>query len=121
MRISYDLAEKIHQAVLEHAAEIVKAKRVDYSGYDDPFANFRASYVAGVEPWRGAIVRLLDKVSRMVRLAEGGGTGQVKEESLLDTVADLVNYAVIAFSLILETVDDEVRNRLLTRMGIEGE
>ena len=41
----------------------------------------------------GILVRILDKVHRALRLSEDGRTGKVVDESLLDTLMDLSNYA----------------------------
>lgn len=95
-------ALEAQEQLFAKALEIVKVKRVDYSGDTDPFLNFRQSQFWGVEAWRGAAIRLMDKLSRFKQLADHAGQGQVKDESIQDTVIDLLNYSVIVYLLWLE-------------------
>lgn len=97
-----DQALDLQKQIFDKALAILVKKRQDYSGDQDPFANFRQSEMWGVEPWRGAAIRLTDKLSRFRRLAENGGTGKV-EESIEDTIVDALNYTVIMYELYLET------------------
>ena len=93
-----------HQKLLfEKALEILSKKRQDYASDEDPFRNFRNSTMMGVEPWRGAGIRLMDKLSRFVNLASKGGIGAVSNESIEDTIVDALNYLVIMEQLWLET------------------
>lgn len=75
------------------------AKSRDYgcpSG-NDPLANIRngAAFV-GIEPWKGAMVRLSDKVTR---LATFNATGKLGHEGVVDTCLDLASYALLALLL----------------------
>ena len=115
MKLDNEQAWLVQEAVLKRALEVLLPKRRDYSG-DEPFANFYSSEVLGVSAWRSALVRLLDKISRMRRLAEAGGVGAVVDESLVDTAADAVNYVCIALGLILEAMPDENARPLLDRL-----
>ncbi len=112
MRLTHTQAWQLQLGLIKRALAIVGPKRRDYSG-DQPFRNFYASEQFGVAPWRGALVRLPDKLSRLARLAEQGGRGQVSGESLLDTAADALNYTAIAVGLILEAVPESQARRLL--------
>ena len=96
-----DQALKIQEELFTKALEIVKKKRVDYSGTEDAFGNFRKSEFWGIEPWRGAAIRLMDKLSRFNQLASTGDQ-QVLDESIEDTIIDAINYCVIMYSLYLE-------------------
>ena len=71
----------------------------------DPLANIRngAKFV-GIESWRGAMVRLSDKVTR---LATYNATGRLENESLDDTLFDLASYALLALLLHREGRDAE--------------
>jgi hypothetical protein len=111
-RLTHAQAWTLQVGLFKRALAIVGPKRHDYSG-DQPFRNFYASEQFGVAPWRGALVRLSDKLSRLARLAERGGSGHVNDESLLDTAADALNYTTIAVGLILEAVPDRYARRLL--------
>lgn len=105
--ITKDQARKAHERLFEQALEIIRAKRVDYANSEDPFANFRMSSFWGIEPWRGAGIRLMDKLSRFKQLAQKGGVGAVKDESIIDTVVDSINYVVIMLLLLLEALGRE--------------
>ena len=88
--------------ITEHADSIVGAKRVDYSGLIDPYANFRRSELFGVPAWLGVIIRMTDKLSRIQSITNAAGVSQVKSELLVDTIADLINYSRILGGLIFE-------------------
>ena len=76
-----------------------RSKSADYgcpSG-TDPLANIRngAAFV-GIPSWKGAMVRLSDKVTR---LASYNATGRLQNESLEDNLFDLASYALLALLL----------------------
>lgn len=79
--------------------EMHRRKSRDYgcpSG-EDPLANIRngAAFV-GIPAWKGAMVRLSDKVTR---LAAYNATGRLENESLEDNLVDLASYALLALLL----------------------
>jgi hypothetical protein len=79
--------------------EMHRRKSSDYgcpSG-TDPLANIRngAKFV-GIPDWKGAMVRLSDKVTR---LASYNATGRLENESLDDTLLDLASYSLLALLL----------------------
>lgn len=93
-------AEKLHPssaaflAKLDELWELHLSKGQDYGSEDDPLANIRNSAAfVGIEPWRGAMVRLSDKVTR---LATFNRTGRLRHEGVLDTLLDLAGYALLA-------------------------
>lgn len=92
-----------HSELFDKALELLQRKRKDYSVGDDPFRNFRGSANWGVEPWKGAAIRLNDKLVRFRNLAENGGQGLVQDESIQDTIIDILNYTVIMYQLWQET------------------
>lgn len=63
----------------------------------DPLANIRngAAFV-GIPSWKGAMVRLSDKVTR---LATFNATGRLENESLEDNLFDLASYSLLALLL----------------------
>lgn len=83
------------------ALEIVGAKNHDYSDEDDPFSNFRECEYIGVPAPVGVMVRLCDKFSRLKNFFRKG-TLLVKDESVKDTLIDIMNYAAILYALIDE-------------------
>jgi hypothetical protein len=94
------------QAELEWIETINDAKRLHiaknagYAGAEnpDPWANFRLSQAFGVDPFRGVLVRLTDKYSRIQSLRRDPHNERVGE-SLLDTTRDLAAYALIAICI----------------------
>jgi hypothetical protein len=87
--------------------EMHRRKSRDYgcpSG-EDPLANIRngAKFV-GIPSWKGAMVRLSDKVTR---LAAYNATGRLENESLEDNLFDLASYALLALLLHREGRDAE--------------
>ena len=79
--------------------EIHRRKSSDYgcpSG-TDPLANIRnGARFVGIPAWKGAMVRLSDKVTR---LATYNVTGQLENESLEDNLIDLASYSLLALLL----------------------
>ena len=66
----------------------------------DPLANIRngAKFV-GIPDWKGAMVRLSDKVTR---LATFNATGSLTHEGVEDNLLDLASYALLALLLYQE-------------------
>lgn len=73
--------------------ETHRMKSADYGSADDPLANIRngATFV-GIEPWRAAMVRLSDKVTRLQTYCR---TGSLTFEGVEDTLVDLASYALL--------------------------
>ena len=87
--------------------EMHRRKSRDYgcpSG-EDPLANIRngAKFV-GIPSWKGAMVRLSDKVTR---LAAYNATGRLENESLEDNLFDLASYSLLALLLHREERGDD--------------
>jgi len=95
----YDLCDQLK--------EMHRRKSSDYGSPDgnDPLANIRngAKFV-GIEPWRAAMVRLSDKVTR---LATFNATGSLTFEGVEDTLADLASYSLLSLLLYREEVERE--------------
>jgi hypothetical protein len=85
--------------------EMHKRKSRDYGcpTGEDPLANIRngAKFV-GIPSWKGAMVRLSDKVTR---LAAYNATGRLENESLEDNLFDLASYSLLALLLHREERD----------------
>lgn len=94
-------SERFHE-LLKLAGETHDRKSADYGSATDPFANVRASQEFGVEPWKGAMIRLNDKVTRLKSLANNGN---LTNESAQDSFMDIAVYALIAHVLYEEKVD----------------
>ena len=107
MRLTQEEALAVEDTIQQAADDCLLAKRQDYSGKEDPYANFRMSEFVGVEPWRGVMVRLMDKLSRVRHIMESGEV-LVKDESIKDTLGDVINYTKILGGLIFESTEDDL-------------
>ena len=83
---------KLHSSVTDKAREIMTAKNQDYAHEKDVFRNFRRYGTLGV------LVRLYDKLARLDSFEENK-TFAVQDEKLVDTIVDIVNYAVIYYAM----------------------
>lgn len=76
--------------------ETSRKKNADYAGDSDPFANFRLVEMLGIcSVETGILVRMTDKMARITNLLKDGRKAQVKDESVDDTLEDLINYTAI--------------------------
>lgn len=78
------------------ACDIHHRKNAGYAGadQDDPWRNFRQCEAFGIHIEDGIITRMSDKMARWQNLRRDPVNEQVGE-SILDTLLDLANYAVI--------------------------
>ncbi len=91
----------IHSKLCSQAAELMTKKNHDYGGREDGFeavfANFsRVEALEICSTSQGFLVRLTDKLSRLITLTQGRKF-QVAE-SLRDTTIDIINYAVLFYA-----------------------
>ena len=79
------------------------SKSQDYGSESDPLANIRqgAEFV-GIEPWRGCMVRVADKVQRLRTFCRNG---RLVHEGVRDTLLDLAAYSLLAVVLFDEGRD----------------
>lgn len=91
--------------------EMHRKKSSDYgcpSG-TDPLANIRnGARFVGIPAWKGAMVRLSDKVTR---LASYNATGRLENESLEDNLFDLASYSLLALLLHREETNADAVQR----------
>ena len=74
--------------------QTARRKNADYSKEGDPFANFKNVEVLGIcSVETGILTRMTDKIARISNLTKQ--EAQVKDESIKDTLMDLINYAAI--------------------------
>jgi hypothetical protein len=74
-------------------------KAADYGRGEDPFANVRAGADFGVPAWVGVMIRANDKMHRIKSFIQNG---ELKNESVEDSLKDLAAYALIALVLLRE-------------------
>lgn len=84
-------------ALLGEMQRLHESKSADYGSEDDPLANIRqgADFV-NIEPWRGCMVRIADKVQRLRTFCR---TGRLVHEGVRDTLLDLAAYSLLAIVL----------------------
>lgn len=90
--------EEQFYALLEKMKEIHDAKRHDYASNEDRFSNLMLSELMGIPAWKGCLVRISDKFSRLTEFAKKEEL-KVKDESIEDTFLDMANYALIGIIL----------------------
>lgn len=83
--------------LLEEVRQLHLSKSQDYGSQSDPLANIRqgAEFV-GIEPWRGCMVRIADKIQRLRTYCQ---TGRLVHEGVRDTLMDLAAYSLLAIVL----------------------
>jgi len=82
------------EQTFEECLKIATAKNNDYGGTNgDPFHNFENTNLVGVSPPKGILVRMVDKMSRIATLLDKDP--KVSDESIEDTLNDLINYSAI--------------------------
>ncbi|KKL56727.1 hypothetical protein LCGC14_2242550, partial [marine sediment metagenome] len=86
--------------LLQQMADLHGRKNHDYAG-DDPLSNLRASEEIGIPAWKGILVRLMDKWSRLKNFARTG-IFEVKDESLIDALMDNAVYSLLCIILFEE-------------------
>lgn len=94
--------QALHRRLCDEGRKLMERKNADYkAGSGDPFANFRMAALLHVNPAIGAMVRMQDKMARLVSFIETGKLA-VAEESWHDCIVDLINYSVILHGLLDE-------------------
>lgn len=90
--------------ILENMQAVYEAKDSDYSATGLPMGNLRKCEDAGIEAWRGCLVRIGDKMSRLENFLKEKEYLVISEKAE-DTVIDLANYAILMTCLIEEIKD----------------
>ena len=88
--------------ILDELKDLHSRKNQDYSG-EDPLSNLKMCEKGGLPGWKGVVVRLTDKISRLLTFMKKG-TFQVSDESLEDTLKDVAVYAILALILYRESL-----------------
>ena len=87
--------------LLDKMKKIHSCKNHDYAGENEPFRNFRICETMGISSWKGCLIRISDKFSRLCSFAKKEEY-KVKDESVEDTLMDLSIYALICIILYRE-------------------
>jgi len=89
------LVEEI-DSIFKSCIQILEAKNSDYAGDRSPFFNFEMCEKLGVcRTEQGIIVRMTDKLARAINLLGDDREAAVRNETIEDTLKDLINYTAI--------------------------
>jgi len=91
--------------LIEEVQELHSRKNADYAKGTDPLSNFRACTAFGIPAWKGVLVRMSDKWSRIIELANGKKP-EVSDEGIMDTLKDLSVYSLLTIILLEELEHD---------------
>jgi len=80
--------------LLEEIRQLHDRKNADYSKAEDPLRNFRICEAFRIPAWKGCLVRMSDKWSRLVQLANKPAP-VVKDEAIIDAMTDLAVYSLL--------------------------
>jgi hypothetical protein len=98
-----DIIQILDDTTKELSATL-KKKSSDYTGGEksvDPFANFRATEVLGVDPVIGIMMRIMDKIQR-IRSFVNDGRLKVSNESVYDAFDDIIGYTILAKAMMIQ-------------------
>jgi len=98
-----------YQEITQKMYDIIKTKNQDYAGAGEAFTNFNQIELITkgvVSREFGTIVRMTDKLSRVVRLLQN--TNQVLDEKIEDTLMDLANYSILLILMLKEKRESEL-------------
>lgn len=86
--------------LLEELRRLHLSKSQDYGSESDPLANIRqGADLVNIEPWRGCMVRIGDKIQRLRTYCR---TGHLAHEGVRDSFLDLAAYSLLAIVLLDE-------------------
>ena len=74
------------------------AKNHDYATAENPYKNLEGVSRIGIEPWRGIVIRLMDKFERVEQYCTNGELA-IKSEGMEDTFKDIAVYSTLALIL----------------------
>lgn len=81
------------EETFEECLKILVKKNGDYGADNDPYRNFRFAEQLGIGVEKAIMVRMADKLARVSTLLDKKAS--VSDESLEDTLNDLINYSAI--------------------------
>ena len=94
MKSKREILFQLQRDTFQSCEDIIKAKNADYSDDDDPYSNFRSASLFGVHPAIGILLRVMDKIQRIVSFIKKDKL-EVKGESFEDACDDIINYMVL--------------------------
>ena len=101
--------DKTPLSILDNMQKVYEAKDNDYSSTGLPMGNLRKCEDAGIDAWRGCLVRMGDKISRLENFFN---KQEFKvDEKAEDTIIDLANYSILMSCLLKEILDSTNLNK----------
>lgn len=94
------------EALLYKMGAIHLAKAHDYCGGKQEYDNYRQAERIGIPAWKGVLLRILEKVSRIETFSVQEELF-VKDESIEDTLIDMANLSLICLILYKEKKDSK--------------
>ena len=82
------------RGAMNDALDIVEKKNTDYATEADPYKNFRFSQLINIGVEKAILQRVCDKMARVNNVIERGEVA-VKDETVTDTLLDIINYIAI--------------------------
>ena len=93
---------RIFDETVKACRDILEKKNHDYGGaQNDALKTFRSVQSPNLSPPKGICVRISDKLSRVASFIDKGVL-RVDDESVEDTINDLINYAILLKACIWE-------------------
>jgi len=103
--------------------KIHEVKNQSY-GIGNPLGNFMECERFGIPAWKGCLVRISDKVSRIYNLTDKITNPEYvdafKMENLEDTLLDLANYSLLCLILLREAKKKAVLKKILVKEDSPG-
>lgn len=94
MKTNKDLIQ-YHRDMIERCHAMLASKNQDYAN-GSAFGNLdMCEQMGACSTEMGILIRMTDKLSRLLSLIQSGNEAQVKDESVHDTCEDIVNYSVL--------------------------
>ena len=85
------------------------AKNHDYATAENPYKNLEGVSRIGIEPWRGIVIRLMDKFERVEQYCTNGELA-IKSEGMEDTFKDIAVYSTLAMILFRKQQDEALKH-----------
>ena len=83
---------------LDELRKLHDKKNHDYATDSNPYENLEAVREIGIEPWRGVVIRLMDKFKRVKNFCDRGEL-KVNDEKIEATFMDIAVYSTLALIL----------------------
>lgn len=117
MGTSVKQIQKIQKRLFRKASGLIEKKGHDYNFKQqlsgDTLFSLRVARILGIveRDTQSVLVRICDKVNRLISLENPDVSAKVKDEKVEDTVVDLINYVTYFYAFKLEQKNKRRRRR----------